>query len=89
MQTQPFDTYQELIYSLLKRVGIVDDKQDIIPVSKDEMEMYKSYTWPQTKENPNPVYPETIKYKDYILLEVDDTAYEVMKEELKMKGIII
>ena len=89
MQTQPFDTYQELIHSLLKRVGIVDDRKDIIPVSKNEMEMYKSYTWPQTKENPNPIYPEISAYKDYTLLEVDNIAYEVMKEELKIKGIII
>jgi len=59
--TQPYDTYQELIQNIRK---VADGKTgETIGLSQDEYDMYISYTYPVTTENPNPLIPDVIEFE--------------------------
>lgn len=58
--TQPFDTYQELIQTIRRAKG--DKTGVVIGLSQPEYDMYISYTYPVTEQDPTPTVPAVIEF---------------------------
>lgn len=65
MTQLPFETFNELT-DHLKR-GIESNEDGIIYVTQDEMDMYTSYAYPKTEEDPNPIVPENVTFQGFTL----------------------
>lgn len=61
----PYETFNELT-DRLKR-GIESNEDGIIHVSQEEMDMYTSYAYPKTEEEPTPEVPENVTFQGFTL----------------------
>lgn len=84
---QPYETYQELLRVLDKRKGVVENMDNVIPVSQAEMDMYKSYNWPDKvgENTPKEEAPEVITYLEDTLIVVSEEQLGEVKKEIENK----